>query len=270
MNCPEIQQLLSPFVDGELTAEVDASVQSHIEGCPNCAQELAAFQAISALAGSMPVPQPVPGAWAALESRLDATQAVVAMVPSRPKRYRPSRNVVVATAFLILAGIGLSFYLERDEHDNHLAVNFDRYLKEFIHDPGQAQQVLAAAYRHQTVSLEQATQQLRYEPAATRGLPDGYALDAVQVFDMPCCKCIQCIYTNADKSVLTLFEYDSDQPLWFGKRPAVTCRCNGKSTRIVTFDGQLAASWPSGKRHLTLIGARDVKQLMRLMDHFEN
>lgn len=224
---------------------------------------------MSDLADSMPEPRSADGAWQELASKLDSAKTVSAKMPLRSERTWLNKNVLLAATVLLIVGASLAFFLERDEHDNHMAVNFDHYLKEFVHDTKQAQEVLVSAYPNQTVDLEQAAQQLKYKPAATKELPDGYALDSVQVFEMPCCKCIQCIYKKVDNSTLVLFEHDTDQPIWFGERPAVTCQCNGKSTRIVTYGGQLAASWPSGKRHLTLVGAHDAKQIIQIMDHLD-
>lgn len=269
MNCSKTKELLSPFCDGELTSDVHASVESHVESCSVCAQELAEFQAMSQLARRMPDPQPAPDAWQALEARLDGARLKSAATPARIGRTLLSRRFLVAAALLIVGGIGLTLFLQHDEHDDHLAVNFDHYLEEFVQDTDEAQQVLASTYPNQIVDLEEAARQLKYIPAATQQLPNGYTLDAAYVFDMPCCKCIQCVYRRAGRSAMALFEHESDQPIWFGDRPAVECQCNGKSTRIVAFDGQLAASWPSGTRHLTLIGAKDIKQIMQVMDHLD-
>jgi len=224
---------------------------------------------MSDLAHSMPEPRPADGAWQELASKLDSEKPVSTIMPLHSERTWLNKNVLLAATVLLVVGVSLAFFLERDEHDNHMAVNFDHYLKEFVHDTKRAQVMLASAYPNQTVDLEQAVQHLKYTPVATKRLPDGYTLDSVQVFEMPCCKCIQCIYKKADDSTLVLFEHDTDQPIWFGERPAVTCKCNGKSTRLVTYDGQLAASWPSGQRHLTLIGARDAKQIIQIMDHLD-
>lgn len=269
MNCSDTLQLFSPFYDGELPADVRASVESHIQACAACARELSEFQAISVLVNSIPEPRPADGAWQELVSKLDSAKTVSTIVPLSTGRTWFNKNVLLAVVALLVIGVGLAFFLERYEHDNHMAVNFDHYLKEFVHDTKQAQEVLVSAYPNQTIDLEQAAQQLKYKPAATKELPDGYALDSVQVFEMPCCKCIQCIYKNVDNSTLVLFEHDTDQPIWFGERPAITCQCNGTSTRIVTYGDQLAASWPSGKRHLTLIGVHDTKQVLQIMDHLD-
>ena len=205
MNCSDAQQLLSPLFDGELKPDVRALIESHIEACPTCARELAEFKAMSDLAQSMPELRPENDVWHGLASKLDS-----ATIRLRSERTWINKNVLLAATVLLVVGVGLVLFLNRDEHHYHMAVNFDRYLKEFIHDTKNAQAVLVTAYPNQTVGLEQAAQLLKYNPAATKELPDGYALDSVQVFEMPCCKCVQCIYKKPDNSPLVLLAQDTE------------------------------------------------------------
>jgi anti-sigma factor RsiW len=46
MQCERARELLSPYLDGELSAQERRAVAAHIEGCPACAGEAADFQRI--------------------------------------------------------------------------------------------------------------------------------------------------------------------------------------------------------------------------------
>lgn len=50
MNCQEVQKVLLPFADGELSAEEAARVQAALVDCPDCSAELAEIAAIRSLA----------------------------------------------------------------------------------------------------------------------------------------------------------------------------------------------------------------------------
>ena len=68
--------------------------------------------------------------------------------------------------------------------------------------------------------------------------------------------------------MLCVFEHDDDQPLWFGDRPTSSKVFFGKPTRLVQVDGCLAATWQQERRHITVIGAKDVEEVTRLVAHF--
>jgi hypothetical protein len=51
-------------------------------------------------------------------------------------------------------------------------------------------------------------------------------------------------------------------------RPASTKVSSGNPTRLVQVDGCLAASWQQQSRHVTVIGAKDMDEMTRLVAHF--
>ncbi|ATW23778.1 anti-sigma factor family protein [Candidatus Formimonas warabiya] len=59
MNCLDIQDLLSPYLDDVLTSEEILMVENHLEGCPSCRKDLAELKETVALIQSIPeVPLP--------------------------------------------------------------------------------------------------------------------------------------------------------------------------------------------------------------------
>lgn len=265
MNCVEAQERLSAFFDGELPSPEQESVADHIESCAICAKEFERFEKLSQMASKLRSPEPPAGLWNELEKKLDA-----AVVSSRP-RARYLRKRIVAMAALLLIGLALGFYVKKTwfghGHGDHLAANFGSYLETFQHDPVQAQQILIANYDGNATTLEEITRRVKYRPAVADGLPEGYTMDSLYLLKMPCCICPQAVLKGDDGNVLAVFEHDTDQPIWFGNRPMVKCRCAGKPTNIVEIDGKLAASYKSGSRYVTLVGLRDLDEATRLIGH---
>ncbi len=128
---------------------------------------------------------------------------------------------------------------------------------------------MVASYHGQRVDLDEAAHLIKYRPIATESLPNGFSLHEVYVLRMPCCVCVQVIYQRKNAGFISVFEHSDDQPIWFGKRPMITAKCGGTLTSIVQIDGELAASWKCGKRHITVVGVGDIRELWELVAWFE-
>ncbi len=264
MNCSHVQDALSAYHDGELPADQIAAVEQHLAGCESCAETLAGMRKLSDMASDLSSPGSPADMWSRIESDLDAEQSL-ARTHTQP--HRRAILTVVSAAVLVIAAVAMWFRSHSEHGHDHMAVNFNRFLDQFPADPEVAQQTFLAAYEHETVPLQDAAEKLGYTPSATTTLPNGYKLKSVNVMKMPCCTCVQCVYTDGEKS-LAVFEHDVEQPVWFGKRESVTCPCKGRETKIIPFNGQMAASWNNGKRHLTVIGAKDMEHVVDLVSHF--
>jgi hypothetical protein len=288
MNCIVVQKLLSAYYDGELTEELRVAVAKHVDGCAECAEALYGFQRLSELSEHLEHAQP-PDQWTALERQLAPAmvppKTVVKQTRSRStmlspitslKRFSPRASSAAAAMILLAATLAVSAYNSgwfstTDHHDEQLTATFDAYLTQFEQDPQAAQQVLLVTYSGRQVDLGRAAMLVGHQPAVAPGLPSGYLVDALYVLDMPCCKCTQVLCRRDGQGRLAIFEHDADQPVWFGERPAIQARCCGKSTRIVEVNsGLLAATWRLNKRYLTVIGARDVEEITRIVAHFED
>jgi hypothetical protein len=261
MKCSELKELLSAYYDGEISVGLGAEATEHLASCAECSKELEAFGQLSSMAKDLETPSPPQELWSRLESQLNAG--------SRPASYgrtwlgRPLQLAMVAASLVIISG--LVWFVGSHDHQNHLAVDFGHYLDRFKDSPTEAQQVLLAKYEGQVVSLDESAKLLGYVPAVASGLPAGLALDAVYVWKMPCCTCVQCLCKRDDGTTIAIFEHSEEQPVWFGDRPATSESCGGKQCSIVQVDDHLAASWQSGTRQITVIGPRDLDELTELV-----
>lgn len=93
-------ELLSAFLDGELTPEERVSVLAHLEGCPACRTELADLQTARSMVRSLPTVD-VP-AWVMVEPER----------PPRPadRRHKPATWAAAAAAVIVLL-IGIATFV---------------------------------------------------------------------------------------------------------------------------------------------------------------
>ena len=106
MVCDKIQNLLSPYVDGELTPEAKADVEAHLLSCRECAELLSLLKLATASLADFPEVEPSSD----LNAKLYA-------IPARQKKFRfsldflvkPALQPVFATVTVLL--IIFSFYM---------------------------------------------------------------------------------------------------------------------------------------------------------------
>jgi hypothetical protein len=106
MACEKIQDLLSPYLDGELTPEEKASVEAHLSSCRECAELLSLLRVATESLAAFPEVEPGPD----LKAKLYA-------IPDRKKNFRfgldflvkPALQPVLAAATIFL--IIFSFYM---------------------------------------------------------------------------------------------------------------------------------------------------------------
>lgn len=266
MQCSEAKQRLSAFHDGELPPAEVVTVEAHLAGCEACRRELDTFRRLSELAARLRTGDRPHLHWQAIESQLPLSGRSAAVPQTGAGRGRIRRmgaGLVSAAAVVTL----LMLWLLRPEH-SHIAADFDEFLDRFESDLDGAQAVLLSNYNGQQTTIEDARGALRYQPVVARRTPDGYSLRAVYLLRMPCCTCLEAVYARDAGGYVCVFEHDGDQPIWFGKRPSISAQCQGHSTRLVQINGTLAATWPVGQRHVTVIGASSIDEVSKLVDAF--
>lgn len=267
MQCREVVELLSAYHDGELPLDQADAVAEHLAVCPACSAELDALQKLSDMAQQLDEPSPPRHVWPRIAAQLDANQTPAA--PTGLPTRRASRKSLLAVAALLLVSLSWVAYTRWQDHEEeHLAVNFSQFLDTFEQDFGEAQQELVEHYSGQPVEIADALRELKYRPVVADGLPAEYEPAEAYLLKMPCCRCLEACYHRKDGGMLCVFEHEKDQPVWFGNRPMSSKVCSGKPTRLVQVDHCLAATWQQQQRHITVIGAKDVEEVARLVAHF--
>jgi hypothetical protein len=81
------------------------------------------------------------------------------------------------------------------------------------------------------------------------------------VFDMPCCKCVQTLYTSEGRSSLALFEHVDEESAWFATKPSINAICCGHTVKLVQCGDGLCAAWKGDGRFITIVGAETLETL---------
>lgn len=268
MQCGEVMDLLSAYYDGELSTDKARSVSVHVSGCAVCAAELETLHKLSDLTTRLDQPAPPSQGWSRIAAQLDTSPLTSQPIVSsaRPK----SRKTLLAIALLLLAMVSWFASTQWHVHNHqHLTKAFGVFLDSFESTPEVAQRHLLKSFTGVPVEIPDAIRELKYRPVVAGGLPVDYEPHAAYLLNMPCCRCLEACYHRKDGGMVCVFEHDIDQAAWFGERPVSSKVCSGKPTRLVQVDGYLAATWQHQRRHITVIGAKDVEEVARLVAHFE-
>jgi len=271
MDCSTVRELLSAFYDGELQGEQKTRVSEHLICCSDCAQRLAMFENLSAMTAGLAYVAPPEHIWSELQGQLANTPSDTPA--ENPQRFSSAGLGAWALATTILVVIGVSWlaieFSSGDKDQTHFTAEFGNYLKEFHDDPDAAGRFLVQKYDGKPVDAEEAEKTLGYEPIVFKGLPPGYMVQSTHVLKMPCCVCVHCLCKRSDGTSVAILEHDKEEPGWFGNRPAIQAKCNGQHCRLVELNSHIATSWKLDKRHVTLIGVRDVNEAGELVAWFD-
>lgn len=274
MNCSEAREQLSQYYDGELPPDVVARVEQHLESCAGCSREMETFRSLSTVTVGMAQPEPPSDGWDKVARELDGigiagsnggVRTSRAVNPTVLSRGKLRRRLTLVASLLVALGVVGFFLLQHDHGKHELAVDFDRYLDDYATDPDKAAATLFASYPSEEVDAETAIARVGYRPVALDSLPDGYTVASTHLLKMPCCTCVKTVCRNSSGRSFVIFEHDAEQPVWFGNRTKRECECGGTPATVTEFDSQLAATWRVGNRSVTLVGARDMADVMTLV-----
>lgn len=272
MNCPEIQEQLSAYFDGELEGETLAALTRHLESCAACQAKLDGFRRLSALSAELRRSDERVGSWEALEHELAAAPATLrrAVLPA----WIRGRRATFALAAVVLVGFGVGWammgLISSRMHSEQVVADFHQYLDTFEESPSAAHEFLLARYDATAVDLDDVRQQVGYTPVVASASASHYPVHAVYVWRMPCCTCVECVWRRDDGTDLVIFEHDDQHGGWLDGRETALADCAGKQCRLLQVDGQVAASWRHGSRHLVVIGAHDEEEIATVVDWLHN
>jgi len=281
MNCSEIQNLLSAYYDDELSAELRANVDTHLEKCSDCATELGGFEKLRSLAAQRDTPETPVAVWLAVEqdlqTRLRDGEAPAEPIPVTAQReLRPPNSwhskrifkYAAALAATVLIGfVGFQFFNHGDHDHEEMAKAMEQVASNI--DADGATTLLLNKFGGSEVSAKDAITQVGYQPIASKGLPAGYSVEGIQVLNMPCCKCTQTACKRPDNTRFFIYEHDNEDTGWFEHQNKRQSECCGKTCEIVELDNRLAVTWQKGNRHITLLGVRDEEEIELLVSQFE-
>lgn len=271
MGCSEYQELLSAYYDDELAPELRIRVESHIEGCFKCSQELVGFERLSSIAVRGDGPNPPDSVWAAVSQVLDGSesdgQVVIAKNVSSKNHSQILKYIAAVSATMLLGLVGFQLFLSGG-HDHKEMAEAIEYVAANVDLDGISSHLLGK-YDGGIISPDDAFSQVGYRPIASNGLPSGYTVESIHIIDMPCCKCTQTACLRSDDSRFFIFEHDNEDTGWFEHRIKRKRNCGGWDCKIIELDNRLAATYKTGNRHVTMLGVRDLEEIDLLVSRFE-
>lgn len=140
MGCTDFSPSLSELVDGTLSREGKARVESHLEACADCRALLADLRRIRESARALPKLAPPESVWQKVRADLEAERA---SGPSRVLGFVPRRRSVLAglaaAAVLVLAAAAGVYYMTRPAAPAPLAASTPAHV-----EPAQSVQSIEA------------------------------------------------------------------------------------------------------------------------------
>lgn len=269
MNCIEVTNLLSAFLDGELTGSRLTEVTRHLEACADCRRLQESYLRLGQLSRDALPAAPIGDLWPSIATGL-AQDEVSRPVPASRRAWLGRWTIwAQVAAVLVLLGIGMLAWNRPLSHaEKQLADVFDRYLIAFSTSPVEAQEILDKAYPSTLVSIGQSHPLADEAVMVRRGDLPGLRRVSVVVRNLPCCDCVQGLFQRPDGSYLTVFEHEMPSQ-WDTNQPCTMVNCANCKCRLMQIDSRFAASWTHDSRYFTVIGAHDldeVESLVRLLD----
>ena len=270
MNCKEVADKLSPFMDGELDSGLNERVSLHIESCDACKRDLESFRRIGEWMREVEAPVDTEGSWGRIEA---AIPTKLRLSERRSMKWLVPALALAASVGFVLARViwyptnGTNTQHEHATHEHSsLAVDFRNVIEFAQLEPQKAISNLVEKYDGKQIDTESATKTIGYRPALFNHVPDGFQRVSTHVLNMPCCKCSATVCQRPNGTSVIVFEHKDEQPVWFGELPSIETQCSGTQCRIIESAGQLAVSWRQKDRQFTMVGAADVAEVSQWVE----
>jgi hypothetical protein len=164
-----------------------------------------------------------------------------------------------------LIGVAIHWNIRTPHDDAHHHDPLANYAAQFSTDVLLAQQRLITQYSGRKISADEAIKLVGYRPANVELPPVDFTCNALYLLDMPCCKCVEAVWTRDDGSGVVIFEHVAAIDDWFRGHPNVQLACAGTPCQIVELGSTFAASWRIEGKTITVVGLRDTAELVAII-----
>ena len=118
MNCDTIKELLWAYLENETTAEETAKIETHLEGCAACREELAQQKELKNALASLPDEELPEGYHTELMQKLQAENKVVPFHVKKKTRGWKQLSMIAAAVLVVVAAGGMKGMLEMRQNQN--------------------------------------------------------------------------------------------------------------------------------------------------------
>jgi len=269
MNCNEVVPLLSQFHDGELPAGQQRAVADHLASCSDCSQRLESLRRLSDLLEATPVSDTPDRLLERVERSLREPAPWWSRLRLGPQLQMALASLCAIAAVLTVGLLVWQLGPQKSHSHAEMVRVFGQFLNAYEQGEPTAIQVLPANYQGEIVSDAAASRALKRETVARPVVLANHEVNKRYLLNMPCCQCVETIYSHSGKTSFVLLEHEKEQPDWFDARPMIRTQCRGKACCMVQLKGSLGATWPIKGGFMTVVGVRDIEELWRLMDELQ-
>ena len=117
MNCDKVKELLWAYLENKTTAEETAEIETHLEGCAACREELAQQKEIKSALASLPDEELPEDYHTELMQKLQAERKVVPF-PAKKKHGWKQMSMIAAAVLVVVVAGGTRGMLEMRQNQN--------------------------------------------------------------------------------------------------------------------------------------------------------
>ena len=117
MNCDKVKKLLWAYLENKTTAEETAEIETHLEGCAACREELAQQKEMKNVLASLPDEELPEGYHTELMQKLQAERKVVPF-PAKKKHGWKQMSMIAAAVLVVVVAGGTRGMLEMRQNQN--------------------------------------------------------------------------------------------------------------------------------------------------------
>ena len=117
MNCDKVKELLWTYLENKTTAEETAEIETHLEGCAACREELAQQKEIKNALASLPDEELPEGYHTELMQKLQAERKIVPF-PAKKKHGWKRMSMIAAAVLVVVVAGGTRGMLEMRQNQN--------------------------------------------------------------------------------------------------------------------------------------------------------
>lgn len=117
MNCEKVKELLWAYLENKTTAEETAEIETHLEGCVACREELAQQKEIKNALASLPDEELPEGYHTELMQKLQAERKIVPF-PAKKKHGWKQMSMIAAAVLVVVVAGGTRGMLEMRQNQN--------------------------------------------------------------------------------------------------------------------------------------------------------
>lgn len=224
--CERSAELLSAYVDAELSEQEAGHVQAHLDTCCECQSSCDALVALKRDIADIKLPEPASlRIWEGVGNKLRTRRSRLVWAQLTGGALNPELRLAAAT-FIVALGLGYAYpYLAARSTaapptSGLVATPFALTVGDYVeHVSAGSPDAFWHKYKAVDAMLDAVAEPLEFRPRMPDTLPGGYRLTSAKLLKDVCCYTVQLRY-ESPQDKLDVFECHDDHPVSFGAATA--------------------------------------------------